>query len=341
MKLVADLSPSSLPWRPRSMLGPPALLLDFAAGSYAPGGFGDLVSFSRSGTASYFDAAGGLQTAAADVPRFDHDPQTGAPLGLLVEGTRTNDFLNSDAPATQSTSVTATAYTLSFYGTGTVTLSGAYAGTLTGSAAFPARSALKFIPVAGTLTLTVTGDVQYAQLEAGGFATSYIATAGATVTRAADVAYHTLGSEWDGAGGTLMAEFRAPAADQLALIAYFNSATYHESFGILKADYAVNGLPGAVISGEVNDASVVRINLSVAGNDGAFHKAAVYYDNAVLAGCADGGSVVSEPNSQLPSPSKLNIGQRDGGNIPFNGHIKSLRYYQGRLSDAQLQQITG
>jgi hypothetical protein len=37
-----------------------------------------------------------LQTAATNVARFDHDPITGESLGLMIEGTRTNLFTNSN-----------------------------------------------------------------------------------------------------------------------------------------------------------------------------------------------------------------------------------------------------
>lgn len=42
-------------------------------------------SFSRASTAPYHDATGALVTAAIDQPRFDHDPVTHEPLGLLLE----------------------------------------------------------------------------------------------------------------------------------------------------------------------------------------------------------------------------------------------------------------
>jgi hypothetical protein len=42
------------------------------------------------------DSAGVIQTAATDVPRFDHNPTTGESLGLLVEEQRSNLLLQSN-----------------------------------------------------------------------------------------------------------------------------------------------------------------------------------------------------------------------------------------------------
>ena len=57
---------------------------------------GPLVTFTRASSATYIDSAGTLQTAAVDVPRFDHNPTTGESLGLLVEEQRTNSFIYSN-----------------------------------------------------------------------------------------------------------------------------------------------------------------------------------------------------------------------------------------------------
>jgi hypothetical protein len=55
-----------------------------------------LVTFTRASSGTFVDSAGTLQTAATDVPRFDHNPVTGESLGLLVEEARTNLVLRSE-----------------------------------------------------------------------------------------------------------------------------------------------------------------------------------------------------------------------------------------------------
>jgi hypothetical protein len=54
-----------------------------------------LITFTRASSATFIDSAGTLQTAATDVPRFDHNPTTGESLGLLVEEARTNSIRNN------------------------------------------------------------------------------------------------------------------------------------------------------------------------------------------------------------------------------------------------------
>jgi hypothetical protein len=78
------------------------------------------------------------------------------------------NLLNATATlSTQSVTVAAVQKTLSFRGTGTVTLSGAStAGPLVGTGANDIVS-LTFTPTAGSLTLTVSGTVNDAQLNAG------------------------------------------------------------------------------------------------------------------------------------------------------------------------------
>lgn len=70
----------------------PSINWDFAnAGSLPPG-----IEFDRSTVATYLDRDGFIKTAKANEPRFDHDPTTLEPLGLLKEDARTNYLDNTD-----------------------------------------------------------------------------------------------------------------------------------------------------------------------------------------------------------------------------------------------------
>lgn len=138
----------------------------------------------RATTATYVGSDGLIKTALANEVRFDYT--NGSCPSILVEPQRTNLVFPSATATTQTKTVTATAHTLSFYGTGSVVLSGVATGTLVGTGTSN-RVSLTFTPTAGSLILTVVGSVTNWQLEAGANATSYIPTVASTVTRNADV----------------------------------------------------------------------------------------------------------------------------------------------------------
>lgn len=145
-------------------------------------------SFSRSSTAYEVDPDSGLWVSkGTNVLRLQTSPLGSGPIGALIEQSSTNLYLNSDTLATQDVTVTANPVTVSFEGTGTITFSGVYSGSLVGAGTGPENRVSKtFTPTAGTLTSTVSGSVTKGQCEQETMATSYIPTTSVAVTRAAD-----------------------------------------------------------------------------------------------------------------------------------------------------------
>jgi hypothetical protein len=270
-------------------------------------------------------------------PRFDYDPVTLAARGLLVEEARTNLLLNSLISGanltTQNITVTAVAHTISFYGTGTITLSGTHSATVNGSGAYPTRTTLTFTPTAGTLTCTVSGTVQFAQLEAGAFATSYIPTIASTVTRSADVATITgsLFSQWYNQNeGTIIWTGNFPSFNLNRLV------SIDAGVSARTADIFATS-PNSISYFKTSDSQQIVINTATANalTNVALAVKANDYNGAVNS--ALGGSDTS--TTGIATADRLSIGNYNSLN-QLNGHIRSIRYVPVRAADFQLQALT-
>jgi len=325
-----------------SQAGTPSLDLRFASTKsltdYISGS--SLISFTRASSATYVGSDGLIKTATTNEARFDHNPTTGESLGLLMEQQRTNLLLNSTTLTTQNVTVTAVTHTLSFYGTGTVSLSGAHSATVVGTGVYPARSTLIFTPTAGTLTVTVNGTVEYANLEIGGFATSWIFTGGSTATRSADAASisgSNLSSWYLQREGTVFTEITSyphPVAGKALVPLAFSDNSYINRVA----------LAGSTSSTQFNfDVVAATVaQRAILGNftsDGI--KSAGGYKSTGSAGSLNGAAAVSSNTPNIPlSISQLDIANGHDGSQPLDGHIKRLTYWPHRLSDATIQSIT-
>lgn len=319
----------------------PSLDLNFAATkSLSP-----LVTFTRASGGTYIDSDGVLKTTSTNAPRFDHNPTTGESLGLLVEGQRTNLLLNSETLSTQSVTVTAAAHTLSFTGTGTITLSGAStAGPLVGTGTGEAnRVTLTFTPTAGTLTLTVSGTVSNAQLEAGAFRTSYIPTTTSAATRAADVASITgtnFSSWYRQDEGTVFCEAREYPFASSAIRTFYgfenssqvNTDWYRQwiwngnTTVLLHSIYTGSGGPVAA------DFQVPLVNEQ--------KRTALAYRVNDFARSYNGATPATDSSGNLPvGIDRVGIGSNNSA-LQLNGHIRRFTYWPQRLPNATLQAIT-
>ena len=312
---------------------PPGVSLDLSF--MTPGTLDPRITFTRASTATYTDFNGVTQTAGVNAPRWDYTG--GALRGLLIEEARTNVLLNSAALSTQGVAVTAQAYTLSFYGTGTITMSGAATGALVGTAAGQ-RVSQTFTPTAGTLTCTVTGSVLNAQLEAGSFVTSVIITTAAAVTRAQDNCAITPANMgfFSTVAGTWFAEF----------IDFDNTATSANIIGSYNVGGAVTPMfvdtPTLQIAQWDGGVTLDTANSVVLG---AISRAATGYVSGTGKCCLNGGTVATSALTGGYFPmTTTGIGFLTPSTVLQNnmsaGYIRRVSYWPRVLSDAEMQQVT-
>jgi hypothetical protein len=280
-------------------------------------------------------------TVANGAPRWDYDPVTHVLNGLRIEEARTNSVLNSATLVTQNVTVTAVPWTLSFYGTGTVTLSGvSTAGPLTGTGAAN-RVALAFTPTAGTLTLTVTGSVTSAQLEVGTFATSYIPTAGAAATRAIEICTMPTAAWFNTAVGSAVTDLMLPqvlsTGSNIEMLGLDQGATT-DIIAARQSGASIIFSTNSFVAGVGKGGPGVAAPVLVAG---LVSRAGFTYNvsSAVITVALNGSTVTSSTTTGLPTAiSRCTFGT--GRNTPLNGYLRRVRYWPRALTNAELQSVT-
>jgi hypothetical protein len=297
----------------------------------------NLITFTRQSDRSIITSTGGMDIIGTATAGFTHDPFTLESLGLFLEELRPNLLLNSAAPASQNITVAATAYTLSFYGSGDIVLTGAHSATVIGTGVFPNRRVLTFTPTAGTLGVTVSGTVEFANLEPGSFATSWIPTGASQATRSADVASITGAnfSRWYRQDeGTIYADGRRSDLNHTASAWFLAMSTGVATTRLqLGFDFPATGNYAIVSSGTLQGVVNPSVNTLV-------RRAAAAYSND----CAvsyNGASPSSFAAASLGSYSRMDIGAYvNSASGWLNGTIRRLTYWPQRLPNSTLQNIT-
>ena len=312
----------------------PSVAMDFTTATLDP-----RVTFTRSGnTATVINSTGVIVGINADLPRFSYDPTTLACNGLLIEDARTNLLLNSlidgTSLSTQSVTTTAVATTLSFYGTGAITLSGTSSATVTGTGVYPSRRTFTFTPTAGTLTLTVSGTVQYAQLEVGSVATSFIPTAGATVTRNADLASITgtnFSSWFNATNGAIYAEMSNVLA--LGSIYSIDDGTANNRF-VGQYNSSTQTLFRFLTAG-VEQGAIIQMNAVSAG---AICKMVGAYKLNDFAMATNGLATNLDTSGTVPSGvNQMRFGRNVVNTTFLNGFFRKFMYWPQRITDNEVR----
>jgi hypothetical protein len=270
-----------------------------------------------------------------NIPRIDYS--NGSCPSILVEPQRTNLVFPSQTLTTQTRTVTAVAHTLSFYGTGSITLSGVAIGVLNGTGVNN-RVTLTFTPTAGSLILTVIGSVTLAQLEAGPNVTSYIPTVASTATRNADVITNTNAS-------TLIGQTDGSVYFEI----YFNVITNagFRAFFSLEGDI-VNQFSAFNVATTLNGNNINYAGTNFNLTEGV-HKIVCSYSQATNTRklYVDGVLIATSTHTNfLSTITRLSLGSRINPFSGFatdrqqNGSFKSFLLYKEQLTDAQAIQLT-
>ena len=180
----------------------------------------------------------------------------------------------------------------------------------------------------------VTGNtfIYGAQVEAGSFSTSYIKTTGSTATRSADVASIPVADfGYNQSEGTVTVE-----VDSLTDTLVGNPMAYQLNDGTTSERLTVFGSASSwrfvVTDGGAEQSSITGGTFGTA-------KIASSFEQNKFNHCVNGTLSAEDTSGTVPTVTKLEIGNQLNGNL-LNGHIKSIKYYPRRLTNAQLQDLT-
>lgn len=184
--------------------------------------------------------------------------------------------------------------------------------------------------------IVTSGDaiaIDMVQNENGVFATSPIATAGSTVTRAGDDI--TIGSSLfplSSSLGTMYVRSNLIAANANPRPLTLNDGTINECHIIDQT--STTATRGVTLDGLVTQASV-----SVTVNAGAYNKVAYAYALNDFSMVANAGTPQTDAAGTLPTVTRLDVGSLAGTSI-WSGWISQIMYLPRRMSNADMQTLT-
>lgn len=378
--------------------------------------FSDIITFARSTNATRVNPSGNTELVPAGQPRFDYDPVTKMPRGILVEEARTrlnlvaSDFSGQSRPAiafnstgqsrkgfpetklVPDTSAGSHISTIYSHGLDSVISSNtviarageyrylilarkdSYTNINDSFARFDLQTGTIQADYTGTAKIINLGDGMYrcylqgvnsngvnnrltvgvesvpspvgfagssgdgvsglflyhAQCEDGLFETSPILGEGAQVTRTADsVRVNTISPWYNQNEGTLYVEGEsyAPGSVLQEYVSLRGAENYH---GVR----LINETMGSKLL--IRDEDGPDVSIIHAGR---------YLDTKRAAGIkpgdyayASGGALLRNTTTEAVNPTRLEIGR--GPAAGFCGHIRAIRYYPRRLTNAELQALT-
>lgn len=249
--------------------------------------------------------------------------------------------------------------------TGAITGSGTAGGMVSGSASIqPAANGFYRVIITGVFAADVTqagvdvycyngtttnyaGAVNSgffvwgAQFEAGSFATSYIPTTTASVTRTADSAVMT-GTNFSSWFNPVQGTFVVAASAYNSVNGVFSQpSAYGVSDGTSNNFIEVSRLAtSAAVRSRVTTGGASQFNsINSSWPVDVIAKVGTTYKVNDFAAVLSGGTVFTDATGTIPAVDRLQIGGLAVASI-WTGHIRTLQFYPQRLPNAQLQALT-
>lgn len=173
-----------------------------------------------------------------------------------------------------------------------------------------------------------------AQAEAGAFATSYIQTVAATVTRAADAASMTgtnFSSWFSNAEGTMYVDVVSPQ-DAALYVVSISDGTNNNRIEL----FNWSSRQGQIVTDNVDQA--LFDNGTIQANFAS--KIAIAYATNNSALSLNAGAASADTSCLMPVVNRIFIGGSALGGVASSRTIKKLAYYPMRVTNAQLQALT-
>ena len=285
--------------------------------------------------------------------RGNHVVQATAASQWTIQA-RNNQLVSTAAGLTQSVTLLATPYTLSFKGTGTVTLSGAStAGPLVGTGVSD-RVSLTFTPTAGSVTFTLSGTITEEQLEYGSTATTYQAVVSATdYTDIGISPYLELDGTDDSAATAAIVDFSATDTvsiwsgvrkerDATAIVMELGPDANSTTGSFYVAAPSSDAPQFGVFSRGTASAYFVQSGHPAPKTALLFVQAKISTDFLSLS--VNGGTPTTSASDQgtgnYSATQKLFFGRRNNTNLPFKGRLYAQCVYSGLVSEAEQKQIS-
>jgi hypothetical protein len=186
-----------------------------------------------------------------------------------------------------------------------------------------------------TLDISVWG----AQLEAGSYATSYIPTTTATVTRNADVINKTSVSSLIGqTEGTIYSEIKVSKLLGTAsrYIFHLSDGTANNRIYMAFSGASSNILRGRIFNGGTLQCSIDSSTISATGT----YKLALAYKNNDIVFYINGVQIGTDTSATIPTCSRVDLGHNYAGASQFNDSINNANVWKTRLSNSELATLT-